>query len=251
MEDLGIYTNIVKTNERVSEKDKHFLYEATCKICGQRIKRRLYDLKHFNAVCQHNSINGIYGIKGTKNSKNILLDSDYNKRVYDLWRHMLLRTTVDYQNKFPTYLGTTVCDEWLDFSVFYEDIKELENYQYWKEHYGERVMIDKDKYGNGSKLYSKETCCFLTHADSNREVFSRYPELINAEAFQENRKRMKEVKGRKVIATNLETGEKKTFLSLKECAKFLNTNSGNVYMCLSNRYCAKTLKGWSLEEILD
>jgi hypothetical protein len=34
MEDFGIYTNIVKTNERVSEKDKHFLYEATCKICG-------------------------------------------------------------------------------------------------------------------------------------------------------------------------------------------------------------------------
>ena len=252
MEDLGIYTNIRESGNKSPWDGKHKMYYADCKICGKTVERTLYDLKHFNAICQHG--NGF----GQNNNLNIIppkkdysnVNHEYYKRVYDLWRHMLMRTTSKFWKKYPCYKGTTVSDDWLSFDNFYEDIKELPNYEEWKNNYGKRMMLDKDVLGNGKKHYSKETCCFLSHADSNRDVIKRHPE--NLEKLWEGSKKYKEKISRKVKATNKKTGEVKIFNSIRECAKELNDLPSHIWMCLSKdpKYVShKSSKGWKFEEI--
>ena len=251
--ELGIYKNIRPSGNKGLD-GRHTLYYADCKICGKTVERTLYDLRHFNTICQHGNGFGknistnldiISPIKDYSNE-----DHQYYKRVYDLWRSMLLRTTLPFWEKHPTYEGTTVSSDWLSFDTFYEDIKILPNYEQWKNSYGERMMLDKDVLGNGKKLYSKETCCFLTHAESNRDVLSRHPEMIKR-LIVEGSKAGKE-KGRKVKATNKKTKEERIFNSIKECSKELNIQSSHIWMCLSKeeKYKShKSSKGWTFEEI--
>lgn len=258
-EDFGIYTNVIPTDEKYG---RHRLYEATCTKCKKVLKRTLYDLRHFNKVCQHGGIknlqeDGSWIIHGVKCSNSLRIApglSDYNKRVYDMWSHMILRTTPEYWKKEPTYTGTTVCEEWKDFSIFYNDIKELEGYDYWKDNYGKRVMLDKDLKGNGKKLYSKETCCFLSHKASNQEVAERYPDLMYGEVFNQSRKRNKLTKGKRVKAINLSTKETYYFYSTRDAAKFVDTSQGNIWQCISDnpRYSNVTsCKGFEFIEITE
>lgn len=73
---------------------------------------------------------------------------------YRAWSNMLKRC---YSNKFqesrPTYKGCVVSDEWLTFSVF----KEWMEQQDW-----EGSQLDKDILFEGNKIYSAETCVFVT-----------------------------------------------------------------------------------------
>ena len=93
-------------------------------------------------------------------------DADYNiqskisgKNVrcpyYRKWTNMLNRCYSDKpHDKYPTYIGCTVCDEWLTFSNF----KEWMIKQDWK-----GMHLDKDIKINGNKTYSPETCVFIPH----------------------------------------------------------------------------------------
>lgn len=94
-------------------------------------------------------------------------DSDYNiypiidgKRVmcqyYSTWRSMLMRCyDSKCQTKYPTYIGCTVCEEWLKFSNF----KSWMMLQDW-----EGKCLDKDILVQGNKIYSPDTCIFVTNA---------------------------------------------------------------------------------------
>lgn len=79
------------------------------------------------------------------------------KRSYDVWRNMLNRCyNKDFQNTHTTYIGCSVCDEWLCY----------ENFEKWydKNYYSvsnERMHIDKDILIKGNKLYSPETCIIV------------------------------------------------------------------------------------------
>lgn len=244
MEDLGIYTNIRESGNKIGI---HKGYLADCKICGKTVERTLYDLKHFNIVCQHGKHDKL---KNTDGMPKNFLSNDYNKRVYDLWRHVIMRTTPDFWEKFPSYKGTAVSEEWRNFMTFYEDIKALDGYEMWKDGYGKRIMLDKDILGNGQKLYSKETCCFVTHAESNRDVLKRHPENIQ-KLIVGGREYGKDL-GRKIKATNKKTKEEFIFNSLQSCAKELNLNLRHIWMCLSKeeKYKShKSSKGWIFEEL--
>lgn len=71
---------------------------------------------------------------------------------YRTWKHMLERCyRKATQDKYLTYRGCEVCDEWLTFSNF----KSWMGSQNWKKQY-----LDKDFLGDG-KTYSPETCCFV------------------------------------------------------------------------------------------
>lgn len=79
---------------------------------------------------------------------------EITEKACSVWRNMLLRCYCkSYTSRHPTYIGCTVCDEWLYFS----------NFKKWFEkNYIEGNHLDKDLLspGNG-KIYSPETCCFL------------------------------------------------------------------------------------------
>ena len=72
---------------------------------------------------------------------------------YRRWVHMLERCYSErYQEKKPTYIGCTVCEEWLRFSNF----KSWMETQDW-----EGKHLDKDLLVEGNKIYSPDTCILV------------------------------------------------------------------------------------------
>lgn len=72
---------------------------------------------------------------------------------YSRWVNLLRRCYSDkYLEKYPTYVGCKVCEEWLTFSNF----KSWMEKQDW-----EGKQLDKDFLVEGNKIYSPETCVFL------------------------------------------------------------------------------------------
>ena len=73
---------------------------------------------------------------------------------YRVWNNMLERCySTKCQEKYPTYKGCSVSEEWLTFSVFKSWMEE----QDWK-----GMQLDKDMLFEGNKVYSAETCVFVT-----------------------------------------------------------------------------------------
>lgn len=73
---------------------------------------------------------------------------------YKVWTSMLSRCySTKYQEKHPTYKGCSVSDEWLTFSNF----KSWMEKQDW-----EGKQLDKDLLFEGNKVYSAETCVFVS-----------------------------------------------------------------------------------------
>jgi len=77
-------------------------------------------------------------------------------KQYKLWSGMLERCFDEkYKQKYPTYQGVTCSKEWLSMTKFIEDVSQMKGYGLigWQ--------LDKDILSKGSKLYSKDTCCFV------------------------------------------------------------------------------------------
>jgi len=75
---------------------------------------------------------------------------------YVKWNSMLKRCYSEkFQNKYPTYIGCSVCDEWLIFSNFRSWMKK----QNWQGN-----DLDKDIAISENKIYSPDTCIFVSHA---------------------------------------------------------------------------------------
>lgn len=74
---------------------------------------------------------------------------------YVVWRGMIRRCyKAEMQEKHPTYIGCSVCEEWHDFQVFAEWV---ENQEYGSCGY----QLDKDILVAGNKIYGPDTCCFV------------------------------------------------------------------------------------------
>lgn len=97
--------------------------------------------------------------------------NDYNEKIkinnkhiksYIVWRDMLKRCyDSKYHKSRPTYIGCTVCEEWLYFSKFKEWYDN--NFPFWLERDGVIIDLDKDLLIEGNKIYSPDTCIFIPH----------------------------------------------------------------------------------------
>lgn len=98
------------------------------------------------------------GHNGGKRKQNLVWVCPY----YRVWSDMLKRCySAKYQEKYPTYKGCTVSDEWLTFS----------NFKSWMEKQDyEGMHLDKDLLFSGNKIYSAETCVFVSGAFNNFTV---------------------------------------------------------------------------------
>jgi len=72
---------------------------------------------------------------------------------YARWKSMLKRCYSEkVQEKYPTYKGCSVCEQWLTFS----------NFKAWMEKQDwEGKDLDKDILFKGDRVYSAETCVFV------------------------------------------------------------------------------------------
>lgn len=78
---------------------------------------------------------------------------------YSRWTTMLSRCySKRVHKRYPTYIGCTVCDEWLLFSNFSRWMKS----QDWKNKH-----LDKDILVSGNKIYSPEFCLFVSNDINN------------------------------------------------------------------------------------
>lgn len=97
------------------------------------------------------------------------------KKAYQTWNNMMTRCyNKKWQERFPTYVGCMVCEEWHDYQVFskwfYDNYYKIE---------GHRMDLDKDILHKGNKIYSPDTCVFVPHfinalfikKDANRGVY--------------------------------------------------------------------------------
>lgn len=88
-----------------------------------------------------------YNTGYSKNGKALLCP------IYSKWSRMLQRCYSEKcQKKQPSYIGCTVCDEWLSFSSFYLWVSE-NMVDGWD--------MDKDIKIKGNKIYSPATCLFV------------------------------------------------------------------------------------------
>lgn len=74
---------------------------------------------------------------------------------YAVWVRMITRSyDVKTHDRQPTYKNVSVCVEWLSFMNF----KSWMESQDWQ-----GKQLDKDVIKPGNKIYSPETCCFISH----------------------------------------------------------------------------------------
>lgn len=83
-------------------------------------------------------------------------------KSYTVWADVLRRCyNAKFQEKNPTYIGCSVCDEWLYFSKFKEWFDK--NYRWDIDAIGLKPSLDKDLLIEENKVYSPSACCFLPH----------------------------------------------------------------------------------------
>lgn len=92
--------------------------------------------------------------------------------MYKTWKEMIRRCySVKFQERYPTYRGCTVSGDWLIFSKF----RAWMEGQDW-----ENKQLDKDLLLEGNKVYSPETCVFVTQTvnkfiTDRRAARGKYP----------------------------------------------------------------------------
>ncbi|CDQ22558.1 hypothetical protein [Halobacillus karajensis] len=156
-----------------------------------------------------------YSFKGAKKK--------YYKQ-YKTWSHMLERCYEPKTRYFKYYggKGVVVCERWLRFSNFLEDIKELPNYEkYISSEKLREYSLDKDILGDGY-IYSKESCMFA------------------------NQKQQINVPGRvKPIYSISPSGEIMKHNSITQACEELGVHNANVYKVLNGS--RKHTKGYRFE----
>ena len=96
----------------------------------------------------------VFGVGFIGDGKHCTSSGGVANYAYSVWHHMIARCYCEKRLKIrPTYKGCTVCDEWLDFQVFAD----------WFElNYISGNALDKDTLVKGNKVYSPDTCLFIT-----------------------------------------------------------------------------------------
>ena len=76
---------------------------------------------------------------------------------YNDWRHMLERClNKNYQEKYPTYKGCTVCEEWKYLSNFIKWVDSQPNKDW------QNCVLDKDLLSKEGRHYSPENCAYIS-----------------------------------------------------------------------------------------
>ena len=162
--------------------------------------------------------------------------TDLGKRIYNLWFGMLRRcydTNQHERKRGKSYLGVTVCDRWLYLKNFVEDIQKLDGYFDWI--CSEDMSLDKDINSIGiTKLYSPQTCCFVTQKENLQEMNRRCETVKIAQECAKAKYRLEK------------DGVVKEFDSEKSACEFLRVKQCSVAGAWRNK---GTCKGWKVTRI--
>ena len=114
-------------------------------------------------------------------------------REYGLWHNMLTRCYSEkWHEECPTYKECSVCERWLVFANFLEDLPLIDGYELWRDNPKQRIALDKDSKVEGNKVYSLENCCFISQSENSKERIARNgnpnpPKKVMAMSLTENK----------------------------------------------------------------
>jgi len=97
-------------------------------------------------------------------------------KEYSVWKGMIERCySGALRGNYPTYEGCKVCDDWHNYQNFAN---------WYSENYpkcGGDYELDKDlsSYGSSGKIYSPETCIFVTRAINSEESHAKSYRVIS------------------------------------------------------------------------
>lgn len=143
-------------------------------------------------------------------------------REYNLWMHMLCRC---YSGKFETYKDCTVDVRWHNYQNFYHDIKVIYGYNRWFLN-KEKMQIDKDIKIPGNKIYSVDTCLFVTAKENAGESNVRG-----------------NLAGNKYLATRISDGYTEELTNMAAFGRKYNCDRSRISECTRGKI--KSTKGWS------
>lgn len=160
------------------------------------------------------------------------IHKNHTKEIYRNY-HSLLRRIYDPKSAaYNRYgkLGVKICDRWHRYDYFLDDLDRIPNFNKEKYSNGE-LQLDKDilqqNIPNNKKIYSLETCTFITPSENLKDA--------------SNRKGIKEIK-----VTNINDNISFIFKGkIKDLANKLNVDLGCLNKCLRGIY--SSTKGYSFE----
>jgi len=101
------------------------------------------------------------------------LDKKLSRELYCRWRNMLSRCYNENNAYYKLYGGNNVyvSDRWHNFSNFFEDVQLLNGWDRTR-FMKKMITLDKDKLQQNSikKVYSKDTCCWLSIKEQNEYI---------------------------------------------------------------------------------
>lgn len=86
-----------------------------------------------------------------------------HKKMHELWRSMIGRCCQPKNGSYKNYgaRGVKTCEKWKTYDGFLEDVDSIDGYDLDKLLNGE-LELDKDIKVTGNKIYSLETCTFVS-----------------------------------------------------------------------------------------
>ena len=126
---------------------------------------------HINNPYKLNKFGGYIGVD--ENNQAFNFKDKYINRAYHLWFNMLQRV-----GENEMYNNVSICSRWVCFANFLEDLPSIKGYDKWLLAGKYEYVLDKDimQQGIDNKVYSADTCCFVTihenlqYQDCNKPV---------------------------------------------------------------------------------
>lgn len=110
---------------------------------------------------------------------------DGTEREKVLWGSMMARCYNTNHQHYEAYggRGVKVCEKWKCRAAFFKDLRNLPGYQSWaSSDNGYEYQLDKDLLGQGSDIYSPDTCCFIPKK-LNAQISNNCPISIDGQPF--------------------------------------------------------------------
>ncbi len=95
-----------------------------------------------------------------------------HKKLHELWRSMINRCCSPRSHSYDNYgaLGVTICDKWMSYDGFLDDVDSIDGYNIDKLIKG-NLQLDKDVKQSdidiSDRIYSLETCVFVTKSENS------------------------------------------------------------------------------------
>lgn len=195
-------------------------------MCKVKFLETGYETKSYSSNVKRGNIKDYFkrNIYGVACKGKIICPKGSLKQIsFHRWSAMVSRCYNDKDINYKAYggRGVTICDNWLIFENFYNDLFKIEGFNKLK-YINHEIELDKDTKGF-NKEYSLENCVFISKKENNR--------------YQR-----KNIKPFIAISPN---GERHIFETQTDCAKSLNLIARTIGKCLSGQL--KHHRGYSFK----